>query len=476
VNTQDSLTPIPLAQLNINPSSYVDPNGFAFHFDQQIFRGIYPEQEAFYRNLFDTGLIDKWTKDFHLVDSKMSKFSIPELHCNAVVSHRSIAPLTYCVEWPSSLLQRAAITTLELNLELLNHNCILQDAYPWNILFEGTTPVFVDLTSIVPLSTPLMWPAYQQFINFFMNPLELAALGKGKIARGLLYDYINGISGEDLHKNLSLGYCFSHPLKLTTSFLVSKLNNHIQNNQKLKLKLQGAVNSSSKHQEHTAKIRKRFINGLLTKVKSLKVKGQSTTWTRYYADLTAEFSSDEKIKRVDQLLNQLKPQTVIDIGCNVGKYSILAARAGAKVIAMDSSEDSIEALVQHCTAEQLAITPIIGDVLCPTPAFGFLSQQFPPMVERFRSDVVLCLGVMHHLHISGRQSFERIAKLLNQLAKKAVIFEYVDATDGNNQLIDHGRKIEYSMASVSEALAKHFKITVFASDRETRRLLLCEKK
>ncbi len=444
--------------------------------DGEIYRGIRPHAQPFYQGIFDSGLVAKLSRDFHLVDSEISDYSIPEMNCQMVLKHRRIAPLSYCVEWPPSLLKAAAIATLELNIELLNHNCILQDAYPWNVLFEGTKPVFVDLTSIVPLDTKLLWPAYQQFVNFFLNPLELAALGKGRVARSLLYDYINGISAEDLYRNLSVGYCFAHPLKLAASVIVSKLNHRIQNNQKLKVKIQGAVSASAKNTEHTDKLRRRFMNNLLERVKAIKVRGQSTTWTQYYRELTEQFTSDEKIKRVSELLEAVKPATVIDIGCNTGKYSMLAVKAGARVISMDSSEDCMEFVTQVAETQNLPITPVIGDILCPTPPFGFLSEQFPPMVERFRSDAVLCLGIMHHLHISGRQSFERIAKLLSQLANKAVIFEYVDSTDGNNQLIDHGRKIDYSLESVSAALSEYFKITTFSSDRETRRLLLCEKK
>jgi len=98
------------------------------------------------------------------------------------------------------------------------------------------------------------------------------------------------------------------------------------------------------------------------------------------------------------------------------------------------------------------------------------------MVERFRSEVVLCLAVMHHLHINGRQSFDRIARLMDALSQKAVIFEYVDRTDDNIHLLDHGRNIEYDLERVSGELSRYFTVTPFASDRATRKILLCEKR
>ena len=48
------------------------------------------------------------------------------------------------------MLRDAALLTLDLNIALLDYDCMLQDAYPWNVLFDSSQPVFVDFTSIVP--------------------------------------------------------------------------------------------------------------------------------------------------------------------------------------------------------------------------------------------------------------------------------------------------------------------------------------
>ena len=82
---------------------------------------------------------------------------------------------------------------------------------------------------------------------------------------------------------------------------------------------------------------------------------------------------------------------------------------------------------------------------------------------------------MHHLHVNGRQSFERIASIVDTMARKAAIFEYVDPKDGNMDLINHGRPIDYDLTTVTDALSRHFAVSAFSSDRPTRKLLLCEK-
>lgn len=240
-----------------------------------------------------------------------------------------------------------------------------------------------------------------------------------------------------------------------------------------KIRLQKKI-ESQKQTDMNKPLRRRLLKGLLKQTESIRFPSSKDNWTSYYEELQGALP-DKKETVVRRILQQFSPQTVLDMGCNAGRYSIIAAQENANVLAMDGSESCIEALFQKASADNLSITPVIGDILNPTPAFGFMAKQFPSMIDRFQSDVVLCLAVMHHLHINGRQPFDRIAALLNALATKAVIFEYVDPDDDNIRLLDHGRTIDYSLESVSRELAKYFQLTCLDSDRPTRKILVCQK-
>jgi 2-polyprenyl-3-methyl-5-hydroxy-6-metoxy-1,4-benzoquinol methylase len=463
-----------LDDIRFHESSYVDPNGFLFIHNDEIYRGIKPDKEDFYRNLLQDKNFLPLKNDYNLVESQITDLSIPEIECTLVLKHRKIEPITFCTEWCPSMLKDAAIATLELNLALLERDCMLQDAYPWNILFEGARPVHVDLTSIVPSSGPgMIWPAYQQYINFFMYPLRLASMNKGNTARLLLQNYIDGISLADFNKNLTLAYWFKHPLASLISKTSELLENKLQSNKDLKLKIQNQVKNKGLSNENSG-LKKNFVERLIKKTEKIALPSSKDNWTHYYQDIEDQ-TRDKKKRIIDSLLAQVQPGTLLDLGCNIGAFSILAAKRGVQVISMDSSESCIEALYKNTKANGYSITPVVGNILNP-PATGFLGQQFPSMVERFKSDTVLCLGLMHHLHIHGRQSFERIAVLMNTLSNQSVIFEYVAPEDDNNHLIDHGRKIEYSLETVSGELSRFFKIRVMDSDRNTRKILLCEKR
>jgi len=462
-----------LDDIRIHESSYVDPNGFVFTHNGEIYRGIKRESETFYRKLLESDFLPALYQKYNLVESRLTDHSIPELECNLVLQHRKIEPLTYCTEWCPSMLKDAARTTLELNLALLDRDCILQDAYPWNILFEGARPVHVDLTSIVPATGPgMLWPAYQQYLNFFMHPLTLAAMNKGHAARLLLQNYIDGIPLAELNKHFTGEYWLRHPLAALMNKVSGLLERKFQDNRDLKLKIQNQVKNQNQGAENPS-LKKKFVERLIRKTENIVLPSAKDHWTRYYQDIE-EPARDKKRRIVDDLLARLQPETVLDLGCNVGAFSILAAKRGIRVLSVDASESCIEVLYKNASARNYSITPVVGNVLNP-PALGFMSRQFPSMVERFQSDTVLCLALMHHLHIHGRQSFERIATLMDALARRSVIFEYVAPDDDNNHLIDHGRKIEYTLESVSEELSRFFKVRVMDADRKTRKILLCEK-
>ena len=124
--------------------------------------------------------------------------------------------------------------------------------------------------------------------------------------------------------------------------------------------------------------------------------------------------------------------------------------------AIDSDESCIERLYRTAKDGRRSITALIADVLCPTPA--------------------LCLGLMHHLHVNGRQSFERIAAMLDELSTRQVVVEFVARDDPNVALLNSARAADYDLAQVRAALGRHFStIEDLPSDRPTRTILLCGK-
>ncbi len=463
-------TVISEAEIDVDPSSYVDPQGVLFHFDGGLYRLVHAESAPLFRRLLESGTLADLERTHGLVRTSEAAFAVREFPDALVLDHEPIRPQSYAPEWCPSMLQTAATATLDLGLALLDERLMLQDAYPWNVLFRGCEPVFVDLTSIVPLSDRYLWPAHEQFESYFLRPVALSAQGMGRAVRAMLLNNISGVSLAEFHSMVSTPYRLSHPGLM----VMRRFDRIVQRSVGLKERVRDVAERATR--EAPVSARKRLLRRLRTRVAAFSFDRAGDPWSRYYAEIDDGVDKDEKVETVRRLLARLAPRTVVDLGCNTGVFSLLAAEQGVRVVALDSSEACIETLFGEASKGALPILPLVADVLAPTPRFGFMGQQYAGLLERVRSDVAMCLGLMHHLHVSGRQSFERIAALLDAVATKGVIFEYVGLDDANMPHLPSLRPIDYKLEDVMAAISSHFpRIEAFASDRPTRRLLVCER-
>lgn len=460
---------VPAGQIRRDASSYVDPHGFLFHHEGEIYRYIDPQAVPQYEKLLAPDTLRE-LRDLGLVDTAPARVVLEGLPESLVLHHQRIWPLTYCVEWCPSMLQGAAVVTLELALAAVDHDMMLQDAYPWNVLFDGSEAVFVDFTSLVPPDPEVIWPAHEQFEAFFRRPLALASQGRGDVARSLLYNNITGIDLDRFYRLTSGGYHLRHP----GLWLANLLNRRLQKSTALKTKIRHMAARAAARL--TPELRRKFLRRLLRRVRRFRFAQKGDPWAPYYDEISEEFDKEAKVRLVRELLTTLSPKTVLDLGCNTGVFSIVAAQCGAKVVSVDASEPCLEVLYHTARKDDLAVTPVLSDVLCPTPPYGFLGRQYPGLWQRAASEAVLCLGLMHHLHLSGRQSWERIVDLLDTVSRKHLIFEFVGMDDANIDHLPQRREIHYTLDTVTAAIRRKFRsVEVHESDRETRRLLLCEK-
>jgi len=462
---------ISIKELNIDPSSYVDPNGRVFTVDNEIYRLLHPNYTDTAKELFSKGIVERLISNGLLVNS-----TIVDTNADAfMLHHRRIDRISYCVEWPFLLLKKAALHTLRLSLELLEDDLYLQDAYPWNIFFEGTQSIFIDFTSIVKAESTVLWPAYQQFCQFFLFPLYLYSCNQGKISRALLHDYLHGVSYRDFEKLVPFTFKLTHPLVYLKRIVPEKLGaiaNHSERvNTQVISKAKGIYTSSKKLKND----RICFYNDLMSDVEAIEIPGAVTRWTTYYEDEAKELN--RKLNLVSATIKQLEPSTVLDVGCNAGEFSILAAESGASVVSFDNDESCVERLARRADELGLNILPLVMDFSNPTPSFGWSSQQFPVASERFKSDMVMALALIHHLVFHQRQNFDRIISELQRYLGKWLIIEFVEITDSYIQRwsVNFERFEWYTKLNFEKSLQAYFSSVKYVGTiADTRHLYLCE--
>src|SRR5205823_963255 len=153
-------------------------------------------------------------------------------------------------------------------------------------------------------------------------------------------------------------------------------------------------------------------------------------WSTYEHDVPAGYAR-QKAEFVRTALRELAPKAVLDLGCNTGVYSRLAAEAGARVVAVDSDAAVVGELYQRAHEHKLAVLPLVQDLTRPTPASGWRHREQSAFLDRCRQrfDTVFMLALVHHLTIRERLPVAEVAALASELTTGAVIVEYVPPDD-----------------------------------------------
>lgn len=434
-------------EVAFDPASYADPNGRLFHWEGGIYRAVAPQMSSVYSSLLNNNRFPRLLES-GLIETEIAPFELEGYEL--ILKHRKIPFVSYGFEWCGQMLKDAALLVLDLSLELAEQGYELHDANPWNVLFDGCLPKYVDFGSIVPVvSNDATWTPAPEFIKCFLNPLLLISMKKGNVAREMMKDWRKwGVPTEDLADNLSRSQKWKGKFREWTrpSYLSSNRKAGILNLRKMVEEIQFAISE--------------------------------TEWTAYYKDHVALDAPDEwtpKQQNAYDVLSRSEPSTVLDIGSNTGWYSEMAVKNGSTVLALDTDETCIQLLYDRFV-RRTELLPILFDLSRPTPAHGTERMEFRSATERFPCDLVLALGLVHHLVFKKDMKFDRVAELLTHFAKNSLLVEFVPKEDRYVTEWYNDSYRWYTLENFVQALERGFsKIDVLPSNRLPRSLLFCTK-
>ncbi|NJM53424.1 MAG: DUF1698 domain-containing protein [Blastocatellia bacterium] len=90
----------------------------------------------------------------------------------------------------------------------------------------------------------------------------------------------------------------------------------------------------------------------------------------------------QKDNFVRKYLTELKPKWILDVGCNTGYFSKIAAQTGASVVSIDQDATVVSKVWQMANTENLDILPLVVDISRPSPAIGWRNEECPSFLER----------------------------------------------------------------------------------------------
>lgn len=463
-------------------SSFRDPSGqVEVREDIVVRRFADPESEsavrAFYASDAGRSLVDS-ARLIALLDPD----TLPPAHALSRESarpmlHPRIAIPSYPYEWSASMLHAAAMLTLELAEAALDSGFELKDASPFNILFDGSAPVFIDAASFQRRAPGRwLWLALAQFEKAFVLPLLAHRLYGDDIHRLYLAD-CDGLSPETLASR-ARGLDRLRPKLIRYALLPSALGRAAAGRRGLytaEHKPMAEARALFTLRSMFARLR-RDLAALAPRPPS-----RDSAWSSYAAARPYEadaFARKEAFVR--DALARIRPATVLDIGCNDGHFGIMAARDGAKVLAFDLDAQVVDDLWKRSAAERLPLLPLVLHLSRPSPRDGWRNRERPAFLERVtgRFDLALFLACFHHLVVTDRVPLPELVDFLAGLDCRHVVFEYIAVQDPMFQTLLRGRDALHAGLTrdiVEQALRERFSVVGSVAVSATRHLYLLAK-
>lgn len=484
-----------------------DAAGEVFEVDNRLFRGIYRGRGGLYRevlevckqnDLFAAGIIRT-----HESEDSFASHVAYEL----LLEHEKIPFISYPHEWSASMLKAAAALHVQLYLELGGCGLTLKDWHPYNILFRGAEPVFVDFCSVIPLAelasedylTPPLVPApfdrfwdttskyvYEMYrrmcVPYFLLPLFGMANQEHARMRRRLFATTMNAANEVMRPNEVLPeegwkrWRFQWQERLKRIALVDP-----------------------------RPTKSLFFELLAHEIGALDVEPRPSGYIGYYAAKGEAFDFEQsevwtrKQSIIHDLIRDERPRTLLDVGSNTGWFSVLAAKMGCKVVAVDIDESCSDHLYLSAKGRSLPILPLVMDISDPTPSlwpareFKSLPQwlmrsESPvllPAQQRLACDVVLALAIVHHLVLGIGKSFDEVTGLLSAFTRETLAVEFVALQDkliAANQSFFPAYNANpaemqwYTLGNFVDALSKYFKtVKVHHSHPQSRSIIICRR-
>jgi SAM-dependent methyltransferase len=386
--------------------------------------------------------------------------------------HPRIDPISYPWEWTPAQWRAAAELTLRVAGNAIDAGWTLKDATPLNVLFAGARPVFVDVLSFErrdPRSS--VWLAYGQFVRTFLLPLVALKYLSWPLQATLFSR--DGYEPSALFRALPK-WRRLNPDLLDVVTLAALFEGKGGGSQKPK--------PSTSDPELARHILHKRLARLGKQIRHAAEEDVKSQWSNYEqrANHYQPADVEQKQQFVRSALERCRPARVLDIGANTGTYSLIAAQAGAEVVALDSDTAALEALWRAAAGQHMPVTPLVANIARPTPAAGWRNREHLSLLDRLigKFDLVLMLAVIHHLILREQLPLEHIGGLCAQLSRRWLVLEWVPPSDPMFQGWLRGRGDLYGHLSeedLNRAFAPFFHVADRAELGNGRILLLFER-
>ena len=407
--------------MKISPSSFRDPIARVYESNKGVFRKVNNSHKSFVRSFLLSEFYEKNKQK--IVDTQILD-EVPGINDGLEDSfwlqHEKVELVTYPYEWGFEALKKVALFHLQLQKDALIAGYMIKDASPYNVQFKFGNPIFIDFLSFEDYREGSYWVAYNQFCNNFLNPLLIRSFD-GVEHNSFFRGSIDGIDATTASKML--------PIKSWLSFNCFA---HVHFKVWSEKKVLSTSRSSSRTSKSgvSSKNMMALWSSMYSFINNLKIKKKSY-WNNYDKNTSYNsLSETTKDNLVSKFISNAQAATVIDLGCNSGRFSRIAFDNGAdRVIGLDFDTDAVDTANSDTFFKNRNFIALQFDLMNPSPAIGWMNRERATLFDRLpKVDAVLCLALIHHICISKNVPIKDFLSFLFTLSDK-VLIEFVPKSD-----------------------------------------------
>lgn len=378
---------IPAGEIALHPASQCDPNGRVFTWRGDVYRALTKRGAEIAQKLFDADVIESLMMKRLLVETERTGLQLEGFEL--VLKHRRLPVITWPMEWCGRMFQEALVLIADLQIELAAHGFEIEgnDAGPWNVLFDGHAPRWIDFGALIPAG-PQGAAAHPEFLLRGVEPLALLTGNGHRVARWSMQDYRPSrcVSPSE--------YGSLHPLGPEGQFW-GKITRRI------------------------ARSRKKTGTATANDFRYWKNKILQTRLPQ------AAISSALRDPEISAALAEERASTALLLGDRARAYLEAIARNASRVVAISESEAEANALHNFAREKSLAVHSLVMRMHNPSPGLGIANEEFAPASTRLASDLVFASGLVEDLIFHYLLHFEQVTRTLALFSRKRLLLEFL---------------------------------------------------
>ena len=446
-------------------SSFRDPAGFVYTSHGSYYRQVNKHYQDDIDRLLSSGLYENLVNQKLILEHAVCDEPPLTAESYLVLKPQQLAIVTHPHEWSFSQLKDAALATLRIQQHALAFDMTLKDASAYNMqLHEGSNKL-IDILSLEKYEEGAPWPAYRQFCQHFLAPLLLMA--KTDVALNQLF--VTNIDGVPLP--------LASKLLPKSTWLNFGTLVHIHSHARMQGKKADAkLSDKQKKQKFTKHSFLAVLSSLESTIKKIKWNAPKTEWDDYYTS-NNEYQTDslaEKEKTIEAWVAKLKPGMVWDLGGNTGKFSRAVVKHSSIVCSWDIDPNCVEInYTEVQNNKEINLLPLLLDLTNPSPAIGWNHTERSSLIERGPADLVMALGLIHHLAIVNNLPLKNIVEFLTSISHH-LILEFIPKHDSQVQKLLWNRADifpNYTRKALELEIKQHFTIQEISKVQGTERRL-----